>query len=119
MAVLAGAGEPVPPSVVTDRMIVTRPAVTGILGTLEKRGLVARTAHGSDARMHFVGLTANGQELVSRVPTEVHRFENDLFGLLGEGQLATLLRMLWTHTPTPRHGGSRRSRARGLTLELA
>lgn len=53
MAVLAGAGEPVPPSVVTDRMIVTRPTVTGILSTLEKRGLVARTAHGSDGRMHL------------------------------------------------------------------
>ena len=96
MAVLAGAGEPVPPSVVTDRMIVTRPTVTGILSTLEKRGLVARTAHGSDGRMHLVGLTVKGRDSVSRVLPEVHRFENDIFSVLGEGQLATLLRMLST-----------------------
>jgi DNA-binding MarR family transcriptional regulator len=96
LAVLAGAGEPVPPSVVTDRMIVTRPTVTGILSTLEKRGLVARSAHGSDGRMHLVGLTANGRNSVRRVLPEVHRFENDLFGVLDQGQLRTLLGMLDT-----------------------
>ena len=94
MAVLAGAGEPVPPSVVTDRMIVTRPTVTGILSTLEQRGLVDRTAHGSDGRMHLVGLTVKGRDSVRRVLPEVHRFENELFGVLDEGQLQTLLVML-------------------------
>jgi len=94
MAVLAGAGGPVPPSVVTDRMIVTRPTVTGILRTLEQRGLVNRTAHGSDRRMHLVGLTVKGRDSVRRVLPEVHRFENELFGVLDEGQLQTLLVML-------------------------
>jgi DNA-binding MarR family transcriptional regulator len=96
MAVLAGAGEPVPPSVVTDRMIVTRPTVTGILGTLEKRGLVDRRAHATDARMHLVGLTAKGQELVRRVLPEVHRFERDFFGQLDEAQMQTLIATLHT-----------------------
>ena len=96
MAVLAGAGEPVPPSVVTDRMIVTRPTVTGILSTLEKRGFVARTAHGSDGRMHLIGLTVKGRNSVRRVLPEVHRFENELFGVLDEGQLGTFLGMLST-----------------------
>jgi len=96
LAVLAGAGEQVPPSVVAQRMIVTRPTVTGILGTLEKRGLVDRTAHGSDGRMHLVGLTVEGQELVRHVLPEVHRFERELFGVLDEGQLQTLLGMLDT-----------------------
>ena len=94
MAVLAGAGEPVPPSVVTDRMIVTRPTVTGILSTLEKRGLVARTAHSSDGRMHLVGLTVEGRDSVRRVLPEVHRFENELFGVLDEGQLRAFFGML-------------------------
>jgi DNA-binding MarR family transcriptional regulator len=96
LAVLAGAGEPVPPSVVAQRMIVTRPTVTGILGTLEKRGLVDRTAHGSDGRMHLVGLTVEGQELVRHVLPEVHRFERELFGVLDEEQLQTLLGILDT-----------------------
>ena len=96
LAVLAGADEPVPPSVVAQRMIVTKPTVTGILGTLEKRGLVDRSAHGSDGRMHLVGLTVQGQELVRQVLPEVHRFERELFGVLDEGQLETLLGMLDT-----------------------
>jgi DNA-binding MarR family transcriptional regulator len=94
LAVLGGAGEPVPPSVVAERMIVTRPTVTGILRTLEKRGLVDRSAHGSDGRMHLVGLTPRGEALVGRVLPAVHRFEAELFGTLGDEQLESLLGML-------------------------
>jgi DNA-binding MarR family transcriptional regulator len=96
LAVLEGAPEPVPPSVVAQRMIVTRPTVTGILRTLEKRGLVDRTGHGSDGRMHLVGLTVEGKELVRRVLPEVHRFEAELFGVLGDEQLEALLALLDT-----------------------
>lgn len=94
LAVLGGAAEPVPPSVVAQRMIVTRPTVTGILSTLEKRGLVDRTAHGSDGRVHLVGLTVKGKDLVRRVLPEVHRFETELFGVLGDEELRTLLGLL-------------------------
>lgn len=96
LAVLAGAGEPIPPSVVAQRMIVTRPTVTGILGSLEKRGLAERMAHGSDGRMQLVGLTGEGRALVQRVLPEVHRFERELFGVLDEERQQSLLAMLAT-----------------------
>jgi DNA-binding MarR family transcriptional regulator len=96
LAVLEGAGEPIPPSVVAQRMIVTRPTVTGVLGTLETRGLLRRTAHGSDGRMQLVGLTDEGRALVNRVLPEVHRFESELFGVLDDGQLRSLRGMLDT-----------------------
>jgi DNA-binding MarR family transcriptional regulator len=106
LAVLAGAGEPVSPSVVAQRMIVTRPTVTGILSTLEKRALVDRTAHGSDGRMHLVRLTVTGRELVRQVLPEVHRFESELFGVLDEGQLQSLLGMLDTVLERLNAGGT-------------
>jgi DNA-binding MarR family transcriptional regulator len=96
LAVLGSAAEPLPPSVVAQRMIVTRPTVTGVLSTLETRGLVDRTAHGSDGRMHLVGLSFRGEELVRRVLPEVHRFETELFGVLRDEELRTLLGLLET-----------------------
>ncbi len=75
LTVLAGAGEPIPPSVVAQRMVVTRPTVTGILNTLERLGLVTRSDHGSDGRMRLVSLTDAGRDLVQHVLPEVHRFE--------------------------------------------
>jgi len=94
LTVLAGAGEPIPPSVVASRMVVTRPTVTGILNTLERIGLVTRGAHGSDRRMRLVSLTEAGRDVVQRVLPEVHRFEQELFGTLDSTEQGTLLNSL-------------------------
>jgi DNA-binding MarR family transcriptional regulator len=91
LTVLAGASEPVPPSVVASRMVATRPTVTGILDTLERLGLVTREAHDSDGRMRLVSLTSSGKLLVQQVLPEVHRFEGELFGDLDHHQKSTLL----------------------------
>ena len=73
LTVIAGAGEPIPPSVVAKRMVVTRPTVTGLLNTLERLGLITRGAHGSDGRMRLVslrtrvGISCNGRYLTCTV----------------------------------------------------
>ena len=94
LTVLAGADGPIPPSVVAGRMVATRPTVTGILNTLERLGLVARRAHGSDGRMRLVALTAAGRDVVLRALPEVHRFERDVLGALDAGQQRDLLELL-------------------------
>jgi DNA-binding MarR family transcriptional regulator len=91
LTVIAGAGEPIPPSVVATRMVVSRPTVTGILHTLERLGLVARNSHGTDGRMRPVSLTDSGRDLVQRALPEVHRFEVQLLSALELGQQRTLL----------------------------
>ncbi len=96
LTVIAGAGEPIPPSVVAERMVVTRPTVTGILNTLERLGLVTRGAHGSDGRMRLVSLTDAGRDLVQQALPDVHRFEEALFGSLGRAQQNGLLDSLAT-----------------------
>src|SRR3954453_13872384 len=42
LSVLDGDGEPLRPSVIAQRMMVTRATITGLLDSLEARGLVAR-----------------------------------------------------------------------------
>lgn len=94
LTVVAGAGEPIPPSVVAKRMVVTRPTVTGILNILERLELVTRSAHGSDGRMRLVSLTDAGRDLVQHVLPEVHRFEEELFSALDATQQSALLESL-------------------------
>lgn len=96
LTVLAGADGPIPPSVVAERMIVTRPTATGILTTLERLGLVTRRAHDSDGRMRLVSLTEAGRDLVEQLLPEVHRFERDLFNGLDPSQQRILLDSLST-----------------------
>ena len=77
-------------------MVVTRPMVTGLVDTLERLGLVTRSAHDSDGRMRLLALTDTGRELVQRVLPEVHRFEEELFSALSPSQQTTLLDLLAT-----------------------
>jgi DNA-binding MarR family transcriptional regulator len=91
LTVITGAGEPIPPSVVAKRMVVTRPTVTGILNTLERLGLITRNVHGPDGRMRLVAATDAGRDLVHHVLPEVHRFEEELFSALDRSQQIILL----------------------------
>jgi DNA-binding MarR family transcriptional regulator len=91
LTVLAGAGDPIPPSVVAERMVVTRPTLTGVLQTLERLGFVTRSAHPSDGRMRLVSLTDAGRDIVAQVLPEVHRFEEELFRGLDRSQQSALL----------------------------
>jgi DNA-binding MarR family transcriptional regulator len=96
LTVITGAGEPIPPSVVARRMVVTRPTVTGILNTLERLRLITRDVRGPDGRMRLVSPTDTGRELVDRVLPEVHRFEEQLFSVLDRSQRILLLDTLAT-----------------------
>jgi len=91
MTVLAGADGPLPPSVIAERMVVTRPRLTGILDSLEQRGLVTRRPHGSDGRMRLVALTPDGVGVVEQALPEAHRFEAHLFGGTGPDEQAALM----------------------------
>jgi DNA-binding MarR family transcriptional regulator len=91
LTVLAGAGNPIPPSVVAERMVVTRPTLTGVLNTLERLGLVTRSSHHSDGRMRLVSLTDAGRDIVEQALPEVHRFEKELLSGLDRSQQSALL----------------------------
>jgi DNA-binding MarR family transcriptional regulator len=76
---------------------VTRSTCTGVVTTLERRGLVRRTRGTADARMVRVSLTAQGTRLIEGLFPEFNREEAALTAHLGAGQqeaLAGALRSL-------------------------
>jgi DNA-binding MarR family transcriptional regulator len=96
LSVLGGDPEPLRPSLVASRMMVTRATTTGLLDTLERRGLVRRIAAVADGRSRPVALTDTGRQLVDRLVPAMHQFERELMGVLTDRQLRQLRGMVAT-----------------------
>jgi DNA-binding MarR family transcriptional regulator len=105
LQIVAGDPEPVTPSQIVSRAIVpvTSATVTGLLDTLERRGLVERQRHPTDRRKVMVILTDDGRALLDAVNPLVvegekrwtaaltkaeRRTTTDALGKLGEHLLA-------------------------------
>jgi DNA-binding MarR family transcriptional regulator len=83
------------------RMGVSRPTVSGITDTLERRGLVARRDHADDARRRSVALTVPGERMFEELFPRFNAEESLACDGLGDeerAQLAALLRKLVTTT---------------------
>jgi DNA-binding MarR family transcriptional regulator len=81
------------------RMGVSRPTVSGVTDTLERRGLVERRSHADDARRRTVALTAAGERTFEELFPRFNAEESLACAGLdrdGRAQLAALLRTLVT-----------------------
>ena len=94
LTILQGAGEPLPPSVIAERMMITRGTMTGLLSTLEQRGLVERTGRALDGRVRPAVITTAGAELVLSYRHRIHAAEKRLVAGLTKRQLEDLVRAL-------------------------
>jgi DNA-binding MarR family transcriptional regulator len=94
LTILHGERESLAPSTIAERMIVTRGTVTGILDSLERRGLIERARHSDDGRMRLVSITAKGKRAVQKILPELHRAEREWFGVLKPAQRKTLVTLL-------------------------
>ena len=94
LGILVDAGEPCPPNYISDRLIVSRATVTGVLDSLAKRGLVRREPHPTDRRMVLVHLTKSGTRMAEKVRRTVHRAEAEWIGSLSEHERAQLTELL-------------------------
>ena len=92
LTILDGAGEPLPPSTIAERMILTRGTITGIVDSLERHGLVRRLRHRGDARMRLVEITAEGQSHVRRIVPWLHDVERRWLDCLTAAEQRQLLR---------------------------
>src|SRR5436309_9720274 len=61
LAVVEGAGGPLPASTIAERMLVTTATMTSLIDTLERRGLVVRLADATDRRRVLVDITAEAR----------------------------------------------------------
>jgi MarR family transcriptional regulator, organic hydroperoxide resistance regulator len=74
---------------------VSKATLTGVLGTLEGRGLVARRRHAEDGRLVIVKLTPTGRRVIRRLFPRFYEHEALVVSRLGtdeQDQLAHLLR---------------------------
>src|SRR5262245_20969280 len=60
LTVLEGSPDPLAPSVIAERMMVTRATMTGLLDSLERRTLVRRVAGSVDGRQRLAAITVKG-----------------------------------------------------------
>jgi len=89
-----GAGGPITPAAIADRVHLSRGTVTGILARLEQHGLVARRPAAADRRSVVLELTAEGRERLRRAPSLLQeRFRQEL-SLLAEWEQTLLLSTL-------------------------
>lgn len=84
LAVIEGAGEPLPPKVIGERLLQTSGSITSLLDTLERRGLVRREPHPEDRRKLLVDITDEARDLVAKMLPLVHATSIDVLDGLSE-----------------------------------
>lgn len=93
LAIIEGAGEPLAPSVIAERLMVTTGSMTSLLDTLERRHLVRRQAHPSDRRRLLVHLTDEGEALVDTFLPEIVAVQTALVAELSEADRAAAVQL--------------------------
>jgi MarR family transcriptional regulator, 2-MHQ and catechol-resistance regulon repressor len=71
LAVLDGAGQPLSPTEIARRLIVTTASITSLLDTLQRRGLAERRPDPADRRRLLITITPAAQDLVRRFVPEI------------------------------------------------
>jgi DNA-binding MarR family transcriptional regulator len=95
LAVVEGAGTPLEPSVIADRVLVTTGTMTSVLDTLEKRGLIRRMPHPDDRRKVLVDITDGAQAILDELLPSLHARERDVIrGALSTPEQRELLRLV-------------------------
>ena len=95
LAVVEGAGEPLEPGVIAERLVVTTGSMTSLLDNLEKRGLIRRLPHPDDRRKLLIDITPDAQVIVDELLPSLHARERDVVSAaLTAGEQRTLLRSL-------------------------
>jgi DNA-binding MarR family transcriptional regulator len=85
---------PLSPAEIAERTGVTRATVTGLIDTLERAGLVARTPHSDDRRMTSVVMTPRGEGILQKILPAHFRQMAWLMGPLDESERKSLVALL-------------------------
>ena len=94
LQILGGATEPLTPTEVSTRLTVTSATVTGLLDTLERRGLARRRPHPDDRRSLLVEITNDGRQLLDRLVPDLIEHEKRWAAALSPSRREQLLRLL-------------------------
>lgn len=124
LAVIEGAGGPIPAGEVSARMHITTGTMTTVLDTLERNGYVRRLADPDDRRRVLIDITGSAQSVLDRMLPEVQQVAKIVMGVLDDETLHALLDTLAAvgasvdqvpedlPPPAPRHTPAHLRRAR-------
>jgi DNA-binding MarR family transcriptional regulator len=90
LMILDGADGPLCPHEVSDRRLVTRGTLTGVLDSLERDGLIERAPNPTDRRSVLLSLTGVGTTRLRRMLPDVRRREAELLAGLTADERRTL-----------------------------
>jgi DNA-binding MarR family transcriptional regulator len=94
LAVVEGAGQPLEPSVIAERLLVTTGSMTSLLDNLEKRGLIRRQPHPQDRRKLLIDITPAARAIVDQLLPSLHAREREVMAALSPNEQRSLLRSL-------------------------
>lgn len=87
-------GHTMEPCRLAERLLVSRPSVTGLLDTLQAKGLIERRPHPDDRRRLWVALTPQGLALLESHFETHYREQAALFADLSPDEVEQLIMLL-------------------------
>jgi DNA-binding MarR family transcriptional regulator len=94
MALLNTPDHVLEPCQLADRLLVSRPSITGLLDTLQSKGLIVRRPHAADGRRVLVELTEEAHRLLHDHVAAHYAEQERVFADLSPDELATLVELL-------------------------
>ena len=95
LAAVEGAGGPLEPTTIGERVLITTGTMTSILDTLEKRGLIRRIPHPGDRRKLHVDITPAAREILDDLLPSLHAREREVISdALSTREQRELLRLV-------------------------
>ena len=94
LAVIDGAGEPLTPSQVSDRVLVASATMTATLDLLEHRGWIRRIPNPADRRSTLIEITPDGRATADQLLPRIRAVEKSVLSALTPAERAQLLDML-------------------------
>jgi len=94
LAVIDGAGAPLTPSQVSDRVLVASATMTATLDLLEYRGWIHRVPNPGDRRSVLIEITPDGRATADQLLPGIRTVERSVLSALAPGERAQLLDLL-------------------------
>ena len=94
LAVLDGAGEPLTPSQISERVLVASASTTATLDLLERRGWVRRMPNPDDRRSTLVEITPAGRAVTDRLLPGIRAVERSAMDALTKSERVQFLALL-------------------------
>ena len=94
LAVIDGAGEPLTPSQVSDRVLVASATMTATLDLLEHRGWIRRIPNPADRRSVLIEITTEGRDTADQMLPGIRAVEKSILSALTPGERDHLLDLL-------------------------